>query len=330
MLKDKLIYELSGDVSYHENTDVIQNTDRDNIERLNNRKPEIESIIKSEIANLLNKIGIDASVTVDIYFEKGSILITGLVALDYAGKISGGIAMVEYISRFIKWAIRKAINTPSFNQSSATVNINAVPITNFSEAPVNENVKEESAGLLFGLKQSSIILAITLLNVALFLGGTIYTGFQVSSIQERYNLANEKITNAENKFNEASRTLQHSEIAFQSKLSVFDTISRSLNGKKMEVENLLTTNKTDIGKSISQINSQINSYSNSLRDARDKIDATKIEAVKLEGQLKELTAANKRLGFDDFLHISSYGVIFYALIINAIVLVTFVKTLKKK
>jgi hypothetical protein len=54
----------------------------------------------------------------------------------------------------------------------------------------------------------TILVAITLANVALFIGGTVYTGVQVKSIQERYDEASHKIAEATQKYNEADLRLQ--------------------------------------------------------------------------------------------------------------------------
>jgi hypothetical protein len=53
-----------------------------------------------------------------------------------------------------------------------------------------------------------VLTAVTLLNIALFLGGTIYTEIQVQSIQKRYQEAGAKIDAATEKFQEAEAKLK--------------------------------------------------------------------------------------------------------------------------
>jgi len=53
------------------------------------------------------------------------------------------------------------------------------------------------------LSPRTLLVFVTLLNVALFIGGTVYTGVQVDSIQKRYADASIKITEAKQKYDEA-------------------------------------------------------------------------------------------------------------------------------
>lgn len=53
-----------------------------------------------------------------------------------------------------------------------------------------------------------ILLAITTINVIIFIGGTVYTGLQVSSIQQRYDEASLKILDAKQKYDEADSKLR--------------------------------------------------------------------------------------------------------------------------
>lgn len=67
----------------------------------------------------------------------------------------------------------------------------------------------------------AILISITLLNIALFIGGTVYTGVQVKSIQERYEEASVKIADAKRKYDEAALNLQSIQVvADQAKASI--------------------------------------------------------------------------------------------------------------
>jgi DNA repair exonuclease SbcCD ATPase subunit len=54
----------------------------------------------------------------------------------------------------------------------------------------------------------SILVFVTMLNIVLFIGGTVYTGIQVASIQKRYEEASTKILEAKQKYDEADSKLK--------------------------------------------------------------------------------------------------------------------------
>jgi hypothetical protein len=74
------------------------------------------------------------------------------------------------------------------------------------------------------ISPKTLLIFITLLNVALFIGGTVYTGVQVDSIQKRYEAAAIKISEAQQKYNEA--------------LLSFQTIESIANKTKIEIVNI--------------------------------------------------------------------------------------------
>jgi len=54
----------------------------------------------------------------------------------------------------------------------------------------------------------TLLVSVSLLNIALFIGGTVYTGVQVDSIQKRYAEASTKISEARQKYDEADAKLK--------------------------------------------------------------------------------------------------------------------------
>jgi len=71
----------------------------------------------------------------------------------------------------------------------------------------------------------TILMFVTLLNIGLFIGGTVYTGIQVKSIQERYQEAAQKINDAQQKYNEA-----------ETKLKQIQTIAEETKGTLRDVQ----------------------------------------------------------------------------------------------
>lgn len=69
----------------------------------------------------------------------------------------------------------------------------------------------------------TLLLSVTLMNVALFIGGTVYTGVQVDSIQKRYEEASQKIADAKQKYEEADFKLKSIQSIFdQTRVTLTD------------------------------------------------------------------------------------------------------------
>src|SRR5260370_27491620 len=87
------------------------------------------------------------------------------------------------------------------------------------------------------LSPRTLLVFVTLLNVALFIGGTVYTGVQVDSIQKRYADASIKITEAKQKYDEAD-----------SKLKSIQAISDDTESKLSNIRQQAATLITDLQK----------------------------------------------------------------------------------
>lgn len=77
----------------------------------------------------------------------------------------------------------------------------------------------------------TLLFSITLLNVIFFVGGTVYTSLQVLSIQERYEEAFIKITEAKQKYNQAEqglRSIKIIEIATKNRLLEIERLAENL------------------------------------------------------------------------------------------------------
>ena len=73
------------------------------------------------------------------------------------------------------------------------------------------------------ISPKTILISITLLNIALFIGGTVYTGVQVDSIQKRFQEASQKIIDAKQKYDEAeAKSKQIQSIAEDTKVTLRD------------------------------------------------------------------------------------------------------------
>src|SRR5262252_6796175 len=97
----------------------------------------------------------------------------------------------------------------------------------------------------------TILISITLLNIALFIGGTVYTGVQVDSIQKRFQEASQKIIDAKQKYDEAeAKSKQIQSIAEDTKVTLRDIqrqagdLAADVQKKSKESGNEITNIKT--------------------------------------------------------------------------------------
>ncbi|WP_133150083.1 hypothetical protein, partial [Vibrio splendidus] len=74
--------------------------------------------------------------------------------------------------------------------------------TETGETPSSNNASDS------GLTIKQLLLWTTMLNVVLFLGGSIFTATKVSSIQDRYNQAEIKIEEAQKQYSDAKKKLE--------------------------------------------------------------------------------------------------------------------------
>lgn len=160
------------------------------LETLSEYIPKIEREIASELRDMTaHLIEERLDVHVNIRFHKGSVLFSGVViVMNWMARISGAISLIQMIADAIRWVVRRVLQRYVRNRKIQVSVFNPIPTVTQS-SPQQTSVNQDSP--LFSLR--SILLAITLLNAVLFVGGTVYTGISVNSIQQRYKEAQTEI-----------------------------------------------------------------------------------------------------------------------------------------
>jgi chromosome segregation ATPase len=144
----------------------------------------------------------------------------------------------------------------------------------------------------------TILISVTLLNIALFIGGTVYTGVQVESIQKRFQEASQKILDARQKYDEAeAKVKQVQSFAEETKVTLRDIqrqagdLAADVQKKSKESGNEITNIKTQadqqlelLKKSSASIVASMSSYQRETEAALSKA-ATEV-ALKLEDKIK--------------------------------------------
>jgi len=175
------------------------------LSKLNRQRGTIGATLRSELAALFPE-GI--SIETEIQFSMGSIEWSGIIViLDWMSRISGSIALVEMAHRYVPLVINRVL-APYLDPNGFSPGYTGVDIEgarHFSR-PLITNAKNALEQLYISPKM--LLIAVTLLNVALFIGGTVYTGVQVDSIQKRYEDAAIKIGEAREKYDVADSKLK--------------------------------------------------------------------------------------------------------------------------
>lgn len=169
--------------------------DKELLSILSDKENYIRKEIEDKLYYYASEFGKVERIDVQLRFERGSILATGWVIIQFLGGVSGAISFFEYFNgliNFIRRTIQRAIsnNLPG-NRNSYRVSINIIP-ENYP-SPASNNSYDNNALDLFKISPSKLLLSITLINIMLFIGGTLFTTIEVPSILEKYDEAEAKV-----------------------------------------------------------------------------------------------------------------------------------------
>ena len=151
-----------------------------------------------------------------------------------------------------------------------------------------------------------ILLAITAINVIIFVGGTVYTGLQVSSIQQRYDEASLKILDAKQKYDEADSKLRSVQVvlndAQQQAIKMLSDVKERVATSAGEIASIKEQSKgvlDALRKSSADTLSEMNGYRKDTEYALQQAAAQ--VAQKLEGEIQYNKAAieEKQASVDD-------------------------------
>lgn len=169
---------------------------------------------------------VDVSVSID--FHSGSILFTGLAILEWMGKIDGAISLTQRVMKLIRSAILRTLRNRTGNRKCVVV---VVPVPVLGGAPPSPAGSSEP---LFGSAQ--ILLAITLLNAVMFIGGSVYTGISVNSIEQRFREASDRTTAAQEQYEKRVEQLRARTDETEALLKRVDTGAENLSASLSEAQ----------------------------------------------------------------------------------------------
>jgi F0F1-type ATP synthase membrane subunit b/b' len=134
----------------------------------------------------------------------------------------------------------------------------------------------------------TLLISVTLLNIALFIGGTVYTGVQVDSIQKRFQEASQKIVDAKQRYDEAeTKSKQVQSIAEDTKV-----ILRDIQRQAGDLATDAQKKSKDIGSELASIRTQADAQLDLLKKSSASIVAS------MTGYQRETEAALARAAND--------------------------------
>jgi len=161
---------------------------------------EIQLYVQEELAD---ELGVNVNVSVAIDFQEGSVLFSGVIwVVGVLASVAGTIDFVEKMARLIRRVLRWVLGrrAPSRRTSVRVLPTSTPPTTSATQPHAPDE------GQLFSSR--TILLAVTLLNAAIFIGGSVYTGISVTSIQEKYAKAQGEIEKVRQDYDQYRAGLQ--------------------------------------------------------------------------------------------------------------------------
>ena len=221
-----------------------------------NIRNEIAAEFKKSIATIAG--GHDPlTVEVEIIFQEGSILFAGVVTiLDGMGRLVGAAEFIAGAAAIVQWAVRKALakRTPGAIVSPITVTNPIQPRPASTLGTVLAN----------GSLPSNILLALTVLNAAIFIGGSVYTGLTVQNLQAQYRAAQEDISRAQAEYGAYRQRVQDVDTQIANLGSQSAAVSQKATALDSRID-AVQRNMTTLDSRIAAINSQADATMEKLR-----------------------------------------------------------------
>lgn len=259
---EELIFKIQGNAVLEEESRYIdevrevkrkQEIDEEEqilVSNLNIHKDEVEE----ELYYAIKEVYPHLRARVEITFIQGSINFEGIIAIaNSLAIISGTFAFFEYTIRFtslVKKVIQKYINKHSNEYYSVNTIVLPPNIRNKSKSKINQLYDENKSLRLIG-KDSTFILyllvGITIINIILFIGGTVLNGVSVDSVYKNASNAQKEMHLTLSDFNKDVKDLKQQqdnaiknikEEIKQSKNSLYTMIDRDIPLMEKQSKNL--------------------------------------------------------------------------------------------
>lgn len=258
------------------------------INNLNKKSVEISKEIAYIISDkLYSKYEIkNLTVNIDLNFKVGSIAWSGIYEIiQIMANVGGAVAFAQIAKDSINFVISKYIRQElDFNNHHIKYDeemINNIHTEIVIINQISERIQDNKTNKndLFSLDK--ILIAITLLNVFLFLGGTIYSGVTIDSINQQYKESEKIIQESKEKYLEAKYNLKN--------------LKNELENSKDKIDKLIIKELNDYNLNIhKKFEPLINQTINDLNKYNDKIIKLSDKAKLLNKNINSLKLLNQK------------------------------------
>jgi len=200
MKKQDLIFKIDGSIHLRKENSNIKYSDKEIFYLLKEEQYSIQKQIRRDISQEL-----DEEVDIDIQFERGSIIVTGLVIIKWISITGGVFSFIDYTSRIVKRVLSVVLEDRIRRYGPNPVRPYIIISTTSNSTDFQEpilNRAEDKIQNPFSFK--TILIAITLVNILLFLGGSIQGLFTVQSLKEQYIKSKEELMRINNELSSTS------------------------------------------------------------------------------------------------------------------------------
>lgn len=174
-------------------------------------------IEKNVRRSLYKKFGEELKVNIRLRYEVGSFEWFGVIEIiDWAGRVITSATLLVYLEKLLRFTINRIIGKhlrliltgrrwETVTEVIATSSFPDITKKN----PQKDNIADCNVitTQLFSLR--TILIAITLLNVIMFVGGSVYNSISISSIQDKHKEAIEVIRSSEQSYQKALSEANH-------------------------------------------------------------------------------------------------------------------------
>jgi hypothetical protein len=262
-----LVFKFNGQAKFNSNYSENRSFGRKLVETLNH---DSESVALEISKAFSEQIGGDYDIAdIHIRFRHSSIIWEGAVTiLGLGADIAGNIALIIYLRSAIERAINAVIGhrlRDCIDWMGTSVSLPSGTLTEMSD---NNTVSAS----FFKIPIATVLKWVTILNAALFLGGTVFTGVTIHSAVDRYQ--------------EAQRRLSEAETLYLTKQRELESIA------------------SDFALSIRKFEDQANSYTNKIQNLdtdmeslTTQVQSHRSELQKIQTQIENLKKASTPTGF---------------------------------
>jgi len=323
---EKLSFEISGEIYRTESRSDNYYDDKELLSILNEKSYNIQREIESELYHYVSKFWSVERIEVQLIFQSGSILATGWVIVNILGSIAGAVSFFEYLNRliiFIRKVTQRAIssNLPG-NGNTYKVSISVTP-TGYP-TPDSSSSNEDKAFDLFKISPSKLLLSITLINIMLFIGGTLFTTIEVPSILKKYDESVSKFKEAKAQYDSADFMLKKAKLDYQFKQQEIENIKSEVLQKKETILNSLSADTLQIRADITNIDTKLTLLSNQIKELYQNKERYEKSLIGLNESIAKLQENKVTFSFSEVWHYMNLWLRIVVVTVLSVILLTII------